>query len=87
MKKILLSIVFILLMSFGAKAQNDAFVLDYGTGFRDDEVFPILPSVIVGTVVEDMNAAAPLGEGLAILTALGAGYAMTRRKNKNRDVF
>lgn len=87
MKKILLAVALVLALGLGANAQynngsRDSFFndwSDYDNGLlRENEpttLFPTLP----GHGLED-NTDAPLGSGLLILTALGAGYAISRRK-------
>ena len=85
MKKIILALALVMTMGFGAKAQfglSDAFFNDWGTsdilrvtGF----ILPTLPGDhgITG------DQPAPLGSGLFILGAIGAGYAVAkRRRNK-----
>lgn len=82
MKKIILSIIFAMVMSFGANAQIDAMVTDWDNTYRTtmDEM-PWLPAVIIG-INSDLNAYnTPLGSGLLIFTALGAGYAWKKRKS------
>ena len=82
MKKVLLATALVLAMGFGANAQPDGFIFnnwsDVNNGVRagDDEVFPALPT----EHGLPTDAPAPLGSGLLILTALGAGYAVSRRK-------
>lgn len=81
MKKILLAIALVITMSLGANAQGDGFVADWaasGDLFRSMEILPLLPGV--HGVEVDVNA--PLGSGLLVLTALGAGYAVARRKRE-----
>lgn len=80
MKKIFLAIAIVVMVSFGAKAQSDGFFRDGGMdGYsgRTDSPTPIVPTGQVGTI-QDTNA--PLGSGLLILTAMGAGYVIARRK-------
>ena len=87
MKKILLAIALVITMSFGAKAQffgmSDGFFNDWGASdaIRSTGFLPLLPAVH-----GDLNdqSAAPLGSGLFILGALGAGYTFARRKRDNR---
>ena len=83
MKKILLAIALVITMSFGAKAQffgmSDGFFNDWGTSDA------IRSGVLVGLPTVhglDVDQSAPLGSGLFILGALGAGYAVARRKRK-----
>lgn len=80
MKKIFLTIAIVFMVSFGAKAQSDGFFRDGGIdnySGRTESPTPIVPTGQVGTI-QDTNA--PLGEGLLILTVMGAGYAIMRRK-------
>lgn len=83
MKKILFALALTITLSFGAKAQietTDAFFNDWaesdrlaGSGFS----FVLPTSHGFG---ED-TPSAPLGSGLIILSALGAGYTVSRRRN------
>ena len=85
MKKIILSIIFAMVMSFGAKAQIDAMVTDWDNTYRTtmDEM-PWLPAVIIG-INNDLNAYdTPLGSGLLIFTALGAGYAFKKKRRTSK---
>ena len=83
MKKILFAIAFVMTMVFCANAQrNDGFFhvnnvedFDYRTGGGNEFGF----SLPTGHGY-DNDSAAPLGGGLLILTALGAGYALRKRK-------
>ena len=80
MKKIFLAIAIVFMVSFGAKAQSDGFFRDGGVddySGRTDSPTPLVPTGQVGTI-PDTNA--PLGSGLLILTAMGAGYVIARRK-------
>ncbi len=83
MKKIFLTIALTLGLTMGAMAQTDAFFSDYesfsnreGEG-GDNPDLPMLP----GGHGEIGNQS-PLGSGLLILTALGAGYAALKRKEE-----
>ena len=85
MKKILFAIAIVLTIGLTANAQgrNDAFVNDWdNSGFRSG-VDPILPAIVGGNLggIEG-DPAAPLGSGLMVLTALGAGYAVARKRKK-----
>ena len=81
MKKILFTIALVMTLGFGAKAQiemTDAFFNDWaesdrlaGSGFS----FVLPTSHGFG---ED-TPSAPLGSGLLVLTALGAGYALKKK--------
>ena len=82
MKKILLSLVVVMTMSFAGKAQSDNFITPGEDVFTRDDItwiIPILPGGGIGAVNDDQPAT-PLGSGLLILTALGAGYAIRKRK-------
>ena len=83
MKKILFAIAFIFTLSMGTNAQSytDSFVdwTDSDAG-RNSAVWAIvLPATHFTNT--DQNGA-PLGSGLLILTALGAGYAAVRKRKK-----
>ena len=81
MKKIILALAIVLSVSLTANAQRDGFFNDwddYGNGLDRTEIdMPALP-----THGLDQNQNAPLGSGLLVLTALGAGYAIARRKRE-----
>lgn len=83
MKKIILALALVMALSFGASAQGDGFVTDWSTG---GDLFRIgfdLESLLLPMdhgLTE--NQSAPIGSGLFILTALGAGYAVTRRRRE-----
>ena len=79
MKKILFVIAFVMMVVI-ANAQTDGFFKSGDTdnySNRTETPTPLVPSGHVGTI-PDTNA--PLGSGLLILTAIGAGYAIARRK-------
>ena len=82
MKKILFTIAVILTLGFNANAQRtDAIVNDWGLGSNNewrDAIALTLPTGALGGISGDVDA--PLGSGLLVLTALGAGYAFTRKK-------
>ena len=78
MKKIIFAIA-IMMLGLSASAQRGMdgfFNYDNGLDNRGGEL-PGLPTTGIGTTG---NATAPLGSGLLVLTALGAGYALRRRK-------
>ena len=82
MKKILLAIALVLTMGFGAKAQiglTDAFFNDWA---QSDMMRTTLLTLPDQHGMLDDQSAAPLGSGLLVLTALGAGYAVARRKRE-----
>lgn len=86
MKKLFLTLAIVMAFVMGANAQFDGFVKNGG-----DEMFnrgssssisgttPALPGGSIGAV--DTDQSAPLGSGLLVLAALGAGYAV-RKKNR-----
>ena len=84
MKNILLAIAFVFVMALGASAQGGR--TDGFFGYSDDSNdrtsdyhdinFPI------NHFTNHDQEGAPLGSGLLILTALGAGYAVTRKRKK-----
>ena len=82
MKKIIIALALVMTMSFAASAQ-DGFVADWSMGgdiFRGGFVMPLLP--IDHGLIDDVTA--PLGSGLLILTAMGAGYAVARKRKSSR---
>ena len=82
MKKIFFAIVIIMTISLSANAQrgNDAFVTNWDSNSnRIDAIALTLPGSLIG---DDSNDPAPLGSGLLVLTALGAGYAVAQRRRK-----
>ena len=80
MKKIIYVLAFLLTMAFSANAQDGFFQSGDG-GYRNtpgvDE--PLVPAGPVGSI-KDTEGSSPLGSGLLIMTVLGAGYAISRRK-------
>lgn len=91
MKKILFTIAIVLTIGLTAGAQGriDGFFGSYSNndiyGNRDAGITlgtttaqPGLPT----TLGYEYDSTAPLGSGLLILTALGAGYAVARKKSK-----
>lgn len=82
MKKILLATALVLAIGLGANAQRDSFFNDWedvGNGLdRDAITMPGLP----GSHGLVTNESAPLGSGLLVLTALGAGYMIARRRKE-----
>ena len=84
MKKLLFTIALLITLSVATNAQNDGFFS--WNGNDEDDIYRdvttnglVLPSTH-GTGV-DYNYT-PIGSGIAILTLLGAGYAIKcRRKN------
>ena len=87
MKKIILTFAVVIAMGISAVAQDGFFRSDAG-GYVDRSgeesgISGVTPNLVGGYVGKsDSDAPAPLGSGLLILTALGAGYAVTRRREK-----
>ena len=79
MKKIIFAIALVMTMGLCANAQdgffrwNDASNDMYRVGGDSGFALPDMHG-------SDADSSAPLGTGLAILTALGAGYAVARKK-------
>ena len=88
MKKILFAIAFVIMMTISASAQIDGF-------FSADNMFwdeyriisgglPQIPyDSEIGVLSGDIPAPVPVGSGLLILTALGAGYTVAKKKKKS----
>ena len=81
MKKILFTIAIVFMMVLGANAQTDGFFMESGSGNSGNRTdisgtLPRLPGDGVGATDNDQPA--PLGSGLLVLVALGAGYAIKR---------
>lgn len=84
MKKIIFAIAIIITLGFNANAQGglDALVNDWGNsrGF-DSELSLVIPAGTLGGIIGDQSGAtAPVGSGLLVLTALGAGYAAYKKR-------
>ena len=78
MKKIVFALVLVLTMGLCANAQRDSFFNDWDNeDILRSDILPDLPNAHY--LENDYNL--PLGSGLLILTALGAGYALSRRKH------
>lgn len=80
MKKIIFTIAIILGLTMGAVAQNDGFFNNWSDVDNRDNGTD-LPELPLGGQIGNQNT--PLGSGLLILTALGAGYAISKRKTEN----
>lgn len=86
MKKVLFAIAIVLMMGFCASAQDGFFNSwdDVSNGVNRDGDDPTLGNIslpgVPGSHGNGGNVTAPLGSGLLVLTALGAGYAVARRK-------
>ena len=86
MKKILLLTAIIMVLGLGASAQrgNDGFFSNFtdgnnNRGIIDDEDLAAPVHGFTG-YAQGNGDPAPLGTGLLIMTALGAGYAVVRKK-------
>ena len=82
MKKILFAIAIVLTLGLTANAQGrDGFFSSWDNNNNRDPEWNtndfIVPNIALGDN-NDVNA--PLGSGLLVLTALGAGYAVYRKK-------
>ena len=83
MKKILFAIVLTITLGFGANAQyTDGFFNDWDNGLdrtgTGNEIGFVLPASH-GNGLDTPSA--PLGSGLLVLTALGAGYALKKKRD------
>ena len=85
MKKILFAIAIIMTMGFAANAQSDTF-FKWTDG--DNEIYRGAGDNYIFTLPNyhgyETDQQAPLGSGLLVLTALGAGYALARKKVKSK---
>ena len=82
MKNILFAIAFIFTLSFGASAQSytDSFV-DWADSDVNRDVTWAIVFPTTHFTDTDQNGS-PLGSGLLILTALGAGYIVCNKRSK-----
>ena len=87
MKKIIFAIAMIMTLAMNANAQRDTFFSDWYDENSDIRTngtnIPNLPNnnlILGGEFGNDVNA--PIGSGLLILTALGAGYAVARKRRE-----
>ena len=86
MKRILLTLVVLMTLAFSATAQSDVF---FKWNDADNETYRDIDNGInfalpSGHGFNYDNNATPLGSGLIIFGALGAGYAAARRKRASR---
>ena len=83
MKKILFAIAIVLTIGLTANAQGrDGFFSNYDNGYGDRATGDALDiQNPLGHGLTD-NQETPLGSGLLVLTALGAGYAVARKRKK-----
>ncbi len=85
MKKILLATAFIMMVGLFANAQGrDVFFSNWDNGNRvlEENTTLNISNPGMGNFGNGNNEQAPLGSGLLVLTALGAGYAVVRKRNK-----
>ncbi|MBR6438555.1 MAG: hypothetical protein IKS65_05160 [Bacteroidales bacterium] len=86
MKKILFAIAIVLTFGLTANAQGrDGFFSNYDNGYGDrtgNNVEIVAPNHGINGYASGNGVEAPLGSGLLVLTALGAGYAVARRRQK-----
>jgi len=91
MKKFLISITIVLALGLGANAQidmSDAFINDWETSNRlDMGGFSFVLPGTHGNIFDTNGTTTPLGSGLLILGALGAGYALKRKKSNHRALM
>ncbi|MBO7073800.1 MAG: hypothetical protein J6W12_02675 [Bacteroidales bacterium] len=81
MKKILFTIAIVLTLSFTANAQGrDGFFSNYDNGYGNRATGDALDIQNPQGHGSTENVDTPLGSGLLVLTALGAGYAVYRKK-------
>lgn len=84
MKKILFAIAFVMMMVI-ANAQSDGWFKSNDGGFMDRGDSGSDPTIALPSAhgyTDDQTT--PLGSGLIILGALGAGYAVARRKREEQ---
>ena len=84
MKNILLAIAFVFMMALGASAQGgktDGF-FNYNEDITDRTSVYSDVSMPTYHFTNHDQEGAPLGSGLIIFTALGAGYAVARKRKK-----
>jgi len=81
MKKIIISIVVVFVLSLGVYAQRDGFFNSWEeVSYRDDiedTDMPVFPNS--HDITENINL--PLGNGILILTMLGAGYVIRKKRS------
>ena len=87
MKMILFAIAIVLTIGLAANAQGrDGFFSNYDNGYYgnrgSDPGIGLPSSDPMSADPTPTDPQAPLGSGLLVLTALGAGYAVVRKKRK-----
>lgn len=87
MKKILFAIAFVTMMAANANAQIDGFFSETNTFWDEYRIIGGLPQIpydaTIGVLSGDIPAPVPVGSGLLVLTVLGAGYAVAKKKKKS----
>ena len=87
MKKILFAIAIVITIGLAANAQSDGFFRNWDNGINersgsDPSIgLPNGQDLVSGTTYGN-DQSTPLGSGLLVLTALGAGYAVARNRRK-----
>ena len=83
MKKILFVIAIVLTIGFGANAQGrDGFFSSWDNDNYENRATDPSFSLNFPNHFDSDDNGAPLGSGLIILSALGAGYAVARKRKK-----
>ena len=88
MKKIILTIFTLLMcVSVNAQGKNDAFINDWAGSRGNDAINPeiIATLPVWGLFGQGTNTDVPVGSGLIILTALGAGYALKHKLDNQKQ--
>ena len=81
MKKIIFAIVFVMTIGLGVNAQNDGFFRSWDNdNWSNRGTDPSFSDIIIPYHFSGTKGDAPLGSGILVLTALGAGYAVYRKK-------
>ena len=81
MKKVFFIFAMVVMMGFCANAQNDGWFKSGDDGFIDRGESPASAISLPNQHGETADQGTPLGSGLLILTALGAGYVAARKKH------
>lgn len=93
MKKILFAIAIVMMLGLTANAQGrDGFFSNWGDNYNDrgtigtgsiDNITLPGGNLVTGDGYGN-DEPAPLGSGLVVLTALGAGYAVARKRKEDK---
>lgn len=83
MKKVFLTLALVFSMSFSVMAQRSDWFFNTNNDdiyyrFEDPDNILAMPSNPIGS---NANEPAPIGDGLIILTALGIGYTIRKRRH------